>query len=303
MKSIVVLILILAFVSARPVFSKEGMLNGVKADGTVYVIKNVFGDLISGYVVEFIHSDADGEGVKLQTDFGPLNVYEFQIEGIYIESEYYRHNHRVFIMPTANPVGENHFIGAFELMFLYGGFGLGDWFSATLGRSVLPTVRSADQISVANVKLSLPYFEFDTTGERLRVAGGFNYASINDANKLYHAYGAATLELSMTSLSAAVFYNASPEPIFQIRFGDNLYAANIYDGGFGLALGMETRIKSSVDIRIIGEIWNNDVTRPNRTLSLLGLRYSGRLCSADFGLAYSTAPFVAPFASFVFTPF
>ena len=88
-----------------------------------------------------------------------------------------------------------------------------------------------------------------------------------------------------------------------VKFDDNTINMKYENGNVGIALGLDTRIGSSRTLHFIGELWNSNITKPTNTAVLLGLRLAGQSVSADFGLAFFTQPFAAPFMSFVFTPF
>jgi hypothetical protein len=75
------------------------------------------------------------------------------------------------------------------------------------------------------------------------------------------------------------------------------------DGSFGLALGVDTHLSAWKDVRIIGELWNSNISKPTDTGVLLGVRLGNTKFSADFGLALFTSPFLLPFTSFSWTPF
>jgi hypothetical protein len=282
----------------------DSKFQNLKTDGQVYYIRFVSGDVVSGRFLEYIHTEQDGDGIKFATELGNARVFESQVIEILPDYEYYKHSHRVFLLPTAEPIGGNHFVGDFELLFLYAGFGVGDWLSVTGGRTIVPIIKSDQQINELNAKLTFYSFSTDdSSSNKMYLAGGVNYATLNSDNPLLHFYGVATAKLSKTNFSAMCFYNASSNPIMQVRFGDNLYNMNYQTGGFGIGLGLDTKLAGRNDIRVIGELWNSDVTRAYHTLALLGLRLFSSQFSADFGLAFSTYPFAAPFASFVWTPF
>lgn len=294
----------LAMLSLQSWASGADKLQGLEVGTQVYYIRFISGDVVSGRVIEYIHSEENGDGIRFSTELGTARVFENQVLEILPDYEYYKHSHRAFLLPTADPIGSNHFIGSFELLFLYGGFGVGDVLSVTAGRSILPGIRSSEQINELNAKLTfLSFSTEDSTNNKVVMAAGANYATLNSDNKLLYFYGVATAKLSKTNFSALVFYNASADPVTSIRFGENLYNMNYANRGFGVGLGLDTKLAGRNDIRVIGEIWNSDITRAYHTLALLGIRLFSTQFSADFGLAFSTYPFAAPFASFVWTPF
>jgi hypothetical protein len=270
---------------------------------SLLVLRLKNGDIVSGYVIEMINSPDDGEGVKLKTVLGTATIFAKEIIEIHEEHEYYRHKHRVFLLPTAEPIENDHFIGNFEMLFLYGGFGILDWVSVTAGRSLIPGIRSSEQISVVNAKVTLLEEEFPDVARSLSLAIGTNYTFINSNNRLVHYYGVATAALSRTSLTAAIFYKGGSKDIYRIRMANNALDLTYGDGAFGLGLGLDTKLSRMHDLHFIGELWNSDATKPTNTGVLLGLRLCNSSFSADFGLSFFTQPFIAPFCSFVWTPF
>lgn len=303
-RSIFILLFIIAFSSVITSLSADDLLKGILPDSEhkiVLRLKN--GDVISGFVVEMVNSPEDGEGIKVKTILGTATIFAKEIIEVRAEEEYYRHSHRIFLLPTAEPIGDNHYIGDFEMLFLYGGFGIYDWVSVTAGRSLIPGIMSSEQISLFNVKVSLLNEEFPQVARRISFAIGTNVSFINNANRMVHYYGVGTVLLSRTSLSASVFYKAGSKDYYRAYMGNNAIDIRYPDGSFGIGLGLDTKISRMHDLHFIGELWNSDVTRPTNTGVLLGLRLCNSTFSSDFGLAFFTQPFVAPFFSFVWTPF
>lgn len=268
-----------------------------------YVIYFHNGDILTGTIVEFISSKTEGNGFKFQTELGVATIYEDQIRDVVIIEENYRHNHRIYLQPTAEPIQNNHFIGNFELFFLYGGVGFQKWLSFYAGRSIIPYVASKDQISTFNLKATIFRIMDDTSKYKLSLALGSNLAFVNHNNKFLHFYGVGSFLLSKTLLNASVFYKYGAEDFYLVRFGNNTFDLKYANGSFGVALGVDTRFSSFKDLHFIGELWNSDVASPTHTAVLLGFRICNRKFSADFGLSFFTQPFVAPFVSFVWTPF
>ena len=54
-------------------------------------------------------------------------------------------------------------------------------------------------------------------------------------------------------------------------------------------------------MRLIGEIWNNDVSNANNIVFMLGVRVRNEHLSADFGLAYVHVPVPVPVTNFVYS--
>ena len=250
-----------------------------------------------------VNDPTDGEGIKLQTVIGNAIIFANQIADIYTKDENYRHDHSIYLLPSAKPIGNNYFIGIYELTFLYAGGGIGDWLSITAGHSFLPAITSSQQISTLDVKFSLVTLNFEDVARKLTLALGGNLAFINSNNRFIHFYGVGTVELSRTMLTTAVFVKTGSSDIYNLYFGNNLVNLVYEDGSFGIGLGLDTKITKRHDLHLIGELWNSNIAKPTNTAILLGFRLCNTSFSADFGLAFFTIPYAAPFVSFKWTPF
>lgn len=268
-----------------------------------YMVRLNSGDIIYGHFLEYMNDPDNGEGVKLSTALGGATIYYSEIADIRLKEKSYRHAHRIYLMPTAEGIGENYFISDFELMFLYAGAGWKDWVSVTAGRTIVPYILGNQQVSVVNFKLSPLHQMLDSNGKMLHLALGGNLSWLNNRNRLQHLYAAATLNLSRTSLTANLFYKFGEDDFYDLYFYNNKVELNYPNHSFGLGLGFDTKLPKFESIHIIGEIWNSDVTRPTNSGVLLGVRLCNTAVSADFGLAVFTQPFILPFVSFAWTPF
>ena len=289
------------------------------------LLKN--GDIISGKIIEVMVNDEwlmvnEGSSqansnnnqatnhLKIETFAGIITIYEDEIIKIKIKKGDTRQNHSLYLMPTANPIGNNHFIGNYELVLIYGGVGITDYFSLTAGHTMIPETRPGDQISLINAKVSLPPITDNkhSLGANLRFALGANLAWINAHNKMLHLYGIATFNSFYTNnsnFSVGMFYKAGyQEYPSTVRIMDRPPMTFDYpDGAFGICAGIERRFETRKDLSMIFEIWNSDVANAANTAILLGFRLSGSKVYADFGLSVFTQPFALPFFSFVWMPF
>jgi hypothetical protein len=305
LKIIRYLVLIIAFFSIYYItFSSENILKDILPNKELeYIVRLTNGDIISGLVIEMVNDPGEGEGIKLKTEVGNAIVFANQIVEITPKDEQYRHNHSVYLLPTAEPISGNHFIGMYELMFLYAGAGAGDILSVTAGHSFLPGISSNQQISILNVKLSLLSLEFEDVARKMTLGVGGNLAFVNSHNRFIHYYGVGTVELSRSKLTAMVFAKLGSKDYYDIYFGNNRIDLVYEDGAFGIALGLDTKITKRHDLHLIGEIWNSNVTKPSDSGVLLGFRLSNSSFSSDFGITFFTIPYVVPFVSFKWTPF
>lgn len=271
--------------------------------GNTYVFKLKNGDLITGLTKNEVEVDNFGKGITVETQLGEAVIFYDQIEEYRLEEEQYRHAHRIYFMPTAVPIGDNHFVGDFELLFIYGGFGIMDKISVTAGRSIIPTIPSEEQITEMNIKFTVLEEKYEDFDGKLDLAVGGNLAFINNDNRFIHAYSVATFQKKRSRLSAALFFKLGSEDVYRPNFRDNFFDVNYGNGSVGLALGLDTKFTHWHDIHFIGELWNANLAKPQDTGVLLGFRLANTKFGADFGLAFFTTPVVAPFFSFVWTPF
>lgn len=268
-----------------------------------YIIELKNGDIFSGYITEMINSSEEGEGIKFVTELGTATIYMNQIKSLNLYKDYYRHKHRIFLLPTAEAIGDDHFIGNFELGLFYAGFGLFDVISVTTGRSFIPSINSNHQISLGNIKFTLMNIPLDNIDNKnLIFSAGLNLGFINHNNRLVHYYATGTLSLERTAISASVYTKYGNNNYYRIYFGENALDMNYANGSFGLAIGIDTRFSNFHNLHFIGELWNSDITKPTNSAVFLGLRLASSNFSSDFGFAFFTQPFVIPFCSFVWTP-
>jgi hypothetical protein len=293
------LVLMLSLRSALAVYDLKGF---EPDDKTVYMVKLNNGDMLTGLITD-VFTDEAGMGIKIRTEIGNAVIYDDQIYDIIMKIKEYKHASRIFIMPTAEPISSNHYLGAFELVLFQLGVGISDYFSFTAARSVLPTVAPRQQISNFDAKVSVYKMGFEKNARSLSFAIGGNLAFINHNNQLWHTYLNTTVDFGRTLITANVFYKAGARDYYDVHFDQYDYQLYYPDGSFGLGLGFDSKFPKRNDLHVIGEVWNIDVARPTHTMILLGLRICNTTFSADFGLMFFTQPFVAPFASFVWTPF
>lgn len=300
-----VILLLFALSGAATCYSQiELPDNLVDDNSTQYQIRLRGGDILSGTIVGFVTDSTEGEGVRFRTSIGTAIIYGTQMAEIVATEESYRQNHRLFLMPTADPIGKNHFAGLFELLFAYAGAGIGPA-SITVGRSLVPGIAGSEQLSLLNAKVTFARVPNETMPGGFSVAGGINLAWANSANQLIHPYLVSTFTMTRTRLTGSLFYRTGAANDFFLvtagRYGEA--SANYPKGSIGLALGIDTRFSDRHGLHFVGEFWNADLTSPRKSAALLGLRIANSAVSADFGFAFFTAPAIAPYFGFVWTPF
>ena len=292
------------FLFYQSAFCSADILKGILPNRELeYILRLSNGDVLSGYVIEMVNDPQDGEGIKLKTEVGNAIIFANQIVEITPKEEQYRHNHSIYLLPTAEPISSNHFIGIYELMFIYAGAGVGDILSVNAGHSFLPGISSSQQISALNVKLTLLSLEFEDVARKMTLALGYNLAFVNSYNRFVHFYGVGTVELSRSTLTAMVFAKMGSKDFYDIYFGNNRIDLIYEDGSFGIGLGLDTKITKRHDLHFIGEIWNSNIAKPTNSGVLLGFRLCNSSFSSDFGITFFTVPYVVPVVSFKWTPF
>lgn len=296
--------LIAAFmINFNDLIAKPIKFQNLKADkSTEYVFRLLNGDILSGTVSELFR-DNKGLAARLNTIIGTTVLYEDEIIEIRTRDDYYRHAHRVFLLPTAIGIGDDHFIGNFELGLFYLGFGIGEFISFNAGRSILPFDLPHQQFSTGGVKASFHTLTLEDIPADIYLGFGGNLAFLNDNNRLIHYYANATYLGDKSSVTAVIFYKAGSQDYALISFKSEFVDMIYPNGSFGIGLGLDTKFSHRNDLRFIGEIWNSDINRPSSSLIMLGLRLAGTKFSSDFGLAFFMEPYAVPFVSFVWTPF
>lgn len=270
--------------------------------GRNYILRLNNGDLVSGELIETIQNGTDKE-LKIETELGIAQIDFSQIVEIRLLDKYYRYDHRYFLLPTAIGIESNHYLGFVELFFLNAGIGISDYVSLILGRTVLPTLPPGQQLSLIDIKGTLPKFVFEDIFRELYISFGGNLAFPNHNNRFIHFYGTGTVVFYKTSLTCSIFYKYGSKDLYIIRYLNNFQDLVYEDGAFGLAVGLDTRFPSFRDLHFIAELWNVNITKPTNSGVFTGIRIANSHISMDFGLAWVTRPFLVPFVNFAWTPF
>ncbi len=270
---------------------------------TQVIIRLNNGDLFSCEILNYELEDGKVNKLEVSTAIGKTKIFVDEIAEILHYQDYNRHSHRIYLLPTAEPISSNHFVGNFEILFFYGGFGISDYISITAGRSVIPAVRSQDQISVINAKATLYQHYWETMEGNMSIALGYNYSLVNNNNTISHLYSSVSFRGAKSILTASMFTKLGINDYYKARFGDNFLPFTFEDGSFGFALGLDTRFSSTRDIHFIGELWNSNITKPGNSALFIGLRLGNSKVAADFGIAVFGSPYFLPFTSFAWTPF
>lgn len=270
---------------------------------SIYVIRLLNGDLISGLIIE-VNTSGNEPKILFETAIGQTEIFQREIADITKSEKFYKHSHRVFLLPTGEPISNNHFISSVELLFFYMGFGIADIVSVTAGRSLVPGLANRNQLSLLNVKATVFETDWVDMPGGMHVAVGTNLAFANHHNRFLHFYSSATFRLERSRFTGSFFYKAGSRDFYDIRIPRNeLLDVRLDNGTFGIALGLDTRFPRTKNVHFIGEIWSINLTQPTHTGILMGIRLHNSKLAADFGLAMFTQPLIMPFASFSYSPF
>jgi hypothetical protein len=216
------------------------------------------------------------------------------------EPDSVRDGYRHFIMPSAKPI-QGGFLGFWELAFLQAGYGFGDFISISGGFTVLPTVAFRSQIGFAQSKLTF----IDDQG--ISFSAGLNFLRLTSDNTFIHAFGVLTYETpTQTRVSGMLFYKLSSStrygpdnPLIVVDVVPYGQFSFIYNENLGGGLGFDMPLPLNSNVRLVGEIWNHDLSTPKKLGVLGAVRIESESFSSDFGLMYFTLPLLAPVANFV----
>ncbi|RPI66316.1 MAG: hypothetical protein EHM43_11570 [Ignavibacteriae bacterium] len=274
-------------------------------DDEVYVIRLENGDILSGPIVETAE-DSSGAYVRVMAVIGRAKVYAKEIAWISTSDDSYRHRHRGYIMPTAQPIRNDHFVALIEGIMPYLGFGIGEWFSMTGGRTLIPGIDWSEQISVLDAKITVHSAPNGLVpGGEQYYALGFNGGWLNDVNFMGHVYGVATFTGMRTQASVMMFAKVAGADTYTLTAGDLIDPISfaLANGTFGVGLSLDTRFPEMRNLHFIGELWNADLTRPSNTALYVGLRLTSTAVAMDFGFTTVPGPAFVPTVAFAWTPF
>lgn len=286
-----------------PVFSLEELPEFVQKGDIEYIVRLNGGDILRGYVDDFNFKDGKVDEIVFASQLGVGPIALDQIEEISVYEDYYKHDHRVFILPTAYPISGNHYLGTFELAVLYAGAGIYDYVSISGGRSFIPGLQEGQQFSNLNLKATVYQTKWESAPGGMAVSLGWNSAWLNDNNAFQHFFGVVSFKGDRSIITGSVFYKSGERDVYDIGILDDIYPVTFEDGNYGIGLGLDSKLSNWNNVHFIGELWNGNLSEPSNTGILFGLRIFNGQFSADFGLAIFTEPIAAPFASFVWTPF
>lgn len=211
-----------------------------------------------------------------------------------------RDGYRHFIMPTGKAI-EGGYLGFWELAFMQAGYGFNDAFSISAGFTIMPTVAFRSQIGFVQGKVTL----YDD--QTISLAGGLNFLRLTSDNTFLHLFGVLTIQNPNGSrVSGMVFYKlvtetpqGSDNPLILVNVYPYGSFSFIYNSGLGGTIGFDTPLPGNPNVRFLAEVWNHDLSTPNKLGIIGALRLESDRFSSDFGFMYFTLPLIAPVANFV----
>jgi hypothetical protein len=270
----------------------------------VYYVRMNNGDVISGLSTQ-VKEDGKGNYIELTTINGRVRIYEENIAwiGLYIDS--YRADSRGLLIPNAEPIGDDSYIGVTEAVMPTVGVGYTQYLNVVAGRTIIPGIGAQNQFSLINIKSTLYEAENGLVeGGKQFYAVGFNASWLNDVNFIGHVYGVATFTGKRTRVSTMVHWKAVGKEVYTVSSGTlaNSFQFPYINGTLGVGLMMDVRFPELHDVHVLAELWGADLTRPSQSGLFLGLRQTNNQLTYDFGFGLLPRGVLVPIVNFAWTP-
>ncbi len=283
----------------------DEVLENLEIDPEVeYYIRLTNGDVVTG-LLSTVSTDGKGARVQMQTSVASITIYASDIAWIGTRAQSNRARNRGFVIPTAEPIGRDWYIGLTEAVLPTVGFGFYDIGSVTLGRSFIPGLSMRDQFSLINLKATVYEDENGLVeGGRQFFAVGINGAWLNDVNFVGHLYGVATFTGVRSRVSTVIFSKAMGKDDYTVSAGTlaSPFRFPYANGTFGIGLMIDVRFPEFHDLHAMAELWGVNIQRPSQSVFVLGLRKINTSTTMDFGLGLLPGGNLAPVINFAFTP-
>lgn len=270
----------------------------------VYYVRMSNGDVLSGLSTQ-VKEDGKGNYIELTTINGRIKIYEENIAwiGLYIDS--YRADSRGLLIPNAEPIGNDAYIGVTEAVMPTVGIGYTPYLNVVAGRTIIPGIGAENQFSIVNIKSTLYEAENGLVeGGKQFYAVGFNGSWVNDVNFIGHVYTAATFTGKRTRVTTLLHWKAVGKEVYTISSGTlaNRFQFPYINGTLGVALMMDIRFPELHDVHLLGELWGADISRPAQSGLFIGLRQTNNQLTYDFGLGLLPRGVLVPIVNFAWTP-
>jgi hypothetical protein len=284
--------------------SNEPLLDFDPDPELVYYVRTTSGDVLSGLTTQ-VKEDGSGHYIELTTQNGRLKIYENNIAwiGLYIDS--YRADSRGLLVPNAEPIGNDSYIGVTEAVMPTVAVGYTPYLNVVAGRTIIPGIGSGNQFSLVNIKSTLYEAENGLVeGGKQFYALGFNASWVGDVNFIGHVYGAATFTGKRTRVTTMVHWKAVGKEVYTVSTGGlaNTFQFPYVNGTLGVALMMDIRFPELHDVHVLAELWGADIARPSQSGLFVGLRQTNNQLTYDFGLGLLPRGVLVPIVNFAWTP-
>lgn len=305
LKSLLVLLLVVLSGTAAVCADDKYPLENFEPDPElVYYVRMSNGDVLSGLSTQ-VKEDGKGNYIELTTINGRIKIYEENIAwiGLYIDS--YRADSRGLLIPNAEPIGNDSYIGVTEAVMPTVGIGYTPYLNVVAGRTIIPGIGAENQFSIVNIKSTLYEAENGLVeGGKQFYAVGFNASWLNDVNFIGHLYGVATFTGKRTRVSTLVHWKAAGKEVYTVSSGTlaNSFQFPYINGTLGVGLMMDVRFPELHDVHILAELWGADLTRPSQSGLFLGLRQTNNQLTYDFGFGLLPRGVLVPIVNFAWTP-
>lgn len=305
LKSLLVLLLVVLSGTAAVCADDKYPLENFDPDPElVYYVRMSNGDVLSGLSTQ-VKEDGKGNYIELTTINGRIKIYEENIAwiGLYIDS--YRADSRGLLIPNAEPIGNDSYVGVTEAVMPTVGIGYTPYLNVVAGRTIIPGIGAENQFSIVNIKSTLYEAENGLVeGGKQFYAVGFNASWLNDVNFIGHLYGVATFTGKRTRVSTLVHWKAAGKEVYTVSSGAlaNSFQFPYINGTLGVGLMMDVRFPELHDVHILAELWGADLTRPSQSGLFLGLRQTNNQLTYDFGFGLLPRGVLVPIVNFAWTP-
>ncbi len=305
LKSLLVLLLVVLSGTAAVCADDKYPLENFDPDPElVYYVRMSNGDVLSGLSTQ-VKEDGKGSYIELTTINGRIKIYEENIAwiGLYIDS--YRADSRGLLIPNAEPIGNDSYVGVTEAVMPTVGIGYTPYLNVVAGRTIIPGIGAENQFSIVNIKSTLYEAENGLVeGGKQFYAVGFNASWLNDVNFIGHLYGVATFTGKRTRVSTLVHWKAAGKEVYTVSSGTlaNSFQFPYINGTLGVGLMMDVRFPELHDVHILAELWGADLTRPSQSGLFLGLRQTNNQLTYDFGFGLLPRGVLVPIVNFAWTP-
>ena len=301
------LVLMLVIVSCITVLSADDKfpLENFDPDPElIYYVRTINGDVLSGLTTQ-VKEDGKGNYIELTTINGRIRIYEENIAwiGLYIDS--YRADSRGLLIPNAEPIGNDSYIGITEAVMPTVGIGYTPYLNIVAGRTIIPGIGAGNQFSLVNIKSTLYEAENGLVeGGKQFYAVGFNASWVGDVNFIGHVYGAATFTGKRTRVTTLVHWKAVGKDVYTVSTGSlaSPFQFPYINGTLGVGLMMDIRFPELHDVHLLGELWGADISRPSQSGLFVGLRQTNNQLTYDFGLGLLPRGVLVPIVNFAWTP-